>query len=733
MRFPVPLIGLLVLAGALLVPATASAGQIYVTGSGSTGNSVSPFSVGSNGSLTPISCPGSNCATGTAPIGVAMSPNGQHLYAANFTSSKVSVFSVAANGSLSPVTCSGSNCNTGTGPYGITVSPDGQYLYTANQTANTVSAFSIAADGSLTPISCPGSNCNTGTAPYGIAVSPGGQYLYTTNRTSNTVSVFSIGSGGSLTPVTCSTCTTASQPSGLAISPNGQYLYTANRSGASVGAYTINANGTLSAITCTTGCSTGTNGAFSLAISPDGRYLYSTIRNATAKVATFAINANGSLSQVTCSGSNCTTPTNPGGIAVTPDSKYAYASVFSTSTVLPFSIGSGGALTPISCTSPNCNTSNGPDFQSVVASPDQAPTAAFSSTAARPGQASSFNGSASTASTGQTVSRYDWNFGDGQTASNGGATPTHTYSAEGSYTVTLTVTDDAGCSTSRTYTGQTASCNGSSAATTSHTVSVDGTPPDTIIDSAAHGSSSDNTPSFDFHSTEAGSTFECSIDSGTPSYGPCSGPGASHTPSALADGSYTFRVRSTDAQGNTDASPATEFFTVETAPAPAATPGDTAPPACPTVPISVDPYIPGPTGTTKTANGLLGPTVPGLRVKITVAEPSLLQIHALLRWDRNGSPRSVYLGGRSLADPSMRNLRLALPASLATQLPRGTQVTIRFTIIAAPNSAPGCADPVVQRVSVRTTVVKVLAGSVQLRVKRGPARAPERLSGRPTS
>jgi hypothetical protein len=71
-----------------------------------------------------------------------------------------------------------------------------------------------------------------------------------------------------------------------------------------------------------------------------------------------------------------------------------------------------------------------------------------------------------------TVAGYDWSFGDGTSAPNAGPTPSHVYSAPGAYTVTLTVTDSAGCSTEVIYTGQTASCNGSSAATTSHTVTV---------------------------------------------------------------------------------------------------------------------------------------------------------------------------------------------------------------------------------------------------------------------
>ena len=129
--------------------------------------------------------------------------------------------------------------------------------------------------------------------------------------------------------------------------------------------------------------------------------------------------------------------------------------------------------------------------------------------------------------------------------------------ADGAYTFRVRATDSDGTPNTD-----------ASPATEAFTVdTVVDTPPDTIIDSAAHGTTSDTTPSFAFHSTEAGSSFECSIDTGTASFGPCSGPGATHTPaSPLADGSYTFRVRATDSDGtpNTDASPATEAFTVST-------------------------------------------------------------------------------------------------------------------------------------------------------------------------
>lgn len=58
------------------------------------------------------------------------------------------------------------------------------------------------------------------------------------------------------------------------------------------------------------------------------------------------------------------------------------------------------------------------------------------------GQAVNFNGSTSRAAPGRTIRSYDWDFGDGTTGS--GASVQHAYGVTGTYTVVLTVTDDAG-------------------------------------------------------------------------------------------------------------------------------------------------------------------------------------------------------------------------------------------------------------------------------------------------
>jgi PKD repeat protein len=72
------------------------------------------------------------------------------------------------------------------------------------------------------------------------------------------------------------------------------------------------------------------------------------------------------------------------------------------------------------------------------------PTANFTWTPEFPqaGRAVSFNASSSSPNGGEIV-KYDWNFGDG-TPSSAGVTVTHTYAAEGTYDVTLNVTDSEG-------------------------------------------------------------------------------------------------------------------------------------------------------------------------------------------------------------------------------------------------------------------------------------------------
>ncbi|WP_164734575.1 PKD domain-containing protein [Microbacterium lemovicicum] len=83
--------------------------------------------------------------------------------------------------------------------------------------------------------------------------------------------------------------------------------------------------------------------------------------------------------------------------------------------------------------------------QVVIAPANQAPVAAFTSSAS--GLVLSVDGATSSDPDG-TVASYAWNFGDGGTAT--GAQASRTYGAAGTYTVSLTVTDDKGATNTKT-------------------------------------------------------------------------------------------------------------------------------------------------------------------------------------------------------------------------------------------------------------------------------------------
>jgi hypothetical protein len=93
---------------------------------------------------------------------------------------------------------------------------------------------------------------------------------------------------------------------------------------------------------------------------------------------------------------------------------------------------------------------------------------------------------------------------------------------------------------------------------------ADTTPPETTINQGIEeGAISNNTTqTFTFSSSEPGSTFACQLDGGASQ--DCNS--GSTTYAALGDGAHVFSVRATDAAGNSDATPATRTFTIDTAP-----------------------------------------------------------------------------------------------------------------------------------------------------------------------
>jgi hypothetical protein len=146
-----------------------NADQLFVSNAhdGPGVGSVSVYDVASDGTLTAIT--GSPFADDqTAPCWVAISPDGNALFAVNTASGSVSSYTVASDGTLGLV---GSTVLGGTAPrkaFDGAVSPDGNFLYIVNA-VGAISAFSVSGTtiGELSgsPIATP-----AGSAPFGMVV-----------------------------------------------------------------------------------------------------------------------------------------------------------------------------------------------------------------------------------------------------------------------------------------------------------------------------------------------------------------------------------------------------------------------------------------------------------------------------------------------------------------------------------------------------------------------------------
>jgi DNA-binding beta-propeller fold protein YncE len=424
-------VGAVAVVGCLFVAMPAwAAYSAYVTDS--SGGSVSEFGIAAGGVLSP-STGAPTVPAGSDPYYVELSADGKNAYVPAYSSGEVFQYGVGAGGGLSAL--SPADVAAGSGAYPLAASPDGKYVYVANANDNTVSEYTVGADGALSPATG-APTVATGSDPYDIVVTPDSKHVYVANANDNTVSEYTVGAGGALSPATgAPTVATGSDPSRMALSPDGKYLYVTNQHDDTVSQYTVGAGGALSPATGAPTVATGSD-PFWIAMTPDGNYVYVT-NSSDDTVSEYSVGAGGALSPAT-GAPTVATGSDPVGIAVSPDGNYVYVAN-ADDTVSEYTVGSGGALSPAT-DAPTVAAGSGP--YGIVVTPDSGPSASFTDAPATAGEATSFSAQGSDAD--ESITGYAWNFGDGQTAS--GRDVTHTYAHPGSYTVTLTETDSAGCS-----------------------------------------------------------------------------------------------------------------------------------------------------------------------------------------------------------------------------------------------------------------------------------------------
>jgi DNA-binding beta-propeller fold protein YncE len=167
---------------------------LYVSAPSSPTGVIAIFSV-SAGALT---FAGTVPTADNNPTGLAIDPSGSYLYTTNTSANSISIFSIGSNGALTAVAGSPLADNS-QHPVAVLVDPAGQYLYVANQGSNNIGSYSITA-GTGFPAAITDAPFGSEAEPSTLAIDSSSKYLFVGNLTSGGVQAFG-SSGGSLNSI----------------------------------------------------------------------------------------------------------------------------------------------------------------------------------------------------------------------------------------------------------------------------------------------------------------------------------------------------------------------------------------------------------------------------------------------------------------------------------------------------------------------------------------------------
>jgi len=231
--------------GTMPISVTISGRIVYVLNAG-TPNNITGFTLGSSGSLTPITG-ATNSLSGPAVGGaeVQFDGDGDQLVVTEKGTNTIDVFAVGHNGTLGSRVSTASNGMT---PFGFDFGKKNRLFvseaFGGGINLSAASSYNLSSSGALQVIS--GSVGTQQTAACWLVVDPTGRYAYTTNTGSKTVSLYKIGSNGSLTLVSSiAGMTPAGGPIDAAFSGDGRYLHVLTAGAASLVTFRVQPDGSL--------------------------------------------------------------------------------------------------------------------------------------------------------------------------------------------------------------------------------------------------------------------------------------------------------------------------------------------------------------------------------------------------------------------------------------------------------------------------------------------------------
>lgn len=254
---------------------------------------VTPFRIEADGRLTAFPAAHGPAPEPVTPSGIALSPDGENLYTANFGNGgdgTVSHYRVSADGLPHGVATIPAH---GRGTTALAVAPDGRTFVTANSASGDVSTFTIATDGSRTWVT----TLATGKGAFFAAITPDSSHVLVTNSLADTISFLNLGKDSRPTLVS-TVSNPADEPRGIVLTAKGDRAYVANFANGTgpghITTFTVTPTGVSQAGPAV---ATGGNGVEGIALSHDGRSLYNANFNTDGdgSVTSYPLAADGSV------------------------------------------------------------------------------------------------------------------------------------------------------------------------------------------------------------------------------------------------------------------------------------------------------------------------------------------------------------------------------------------------------------------------------------------------------
>jgi 6-phosphogluconolactonase (cycloisomerase 2 family) len=322
-------------------------GAVFTLSNSAAGNAVIAFGRSADGSLTPagsFATLGNGTGAGLGSQGaVALSDDGQFLFAVNAASNTVTSFTVDGT-SLTRVSTVASG---GTLPISLTTHGSILYVLNAGGTEN-ITGFAIGSAGDLTTLA--GSSrplSGTGVGPAQVGFDPSGRWLVVTEKNTNLIDVYAVaGNGYASAPIVNPSA--GQTPFGFAFNQQGVLIVSEAFGGAvdasAVSSYTLGSGGTLDVVSASV--PTTETAACWVAVTNNGNFAYAA-NTGSASVTGFDVR-NASLAILNADGKTGTTGTTPIDAAVSRNSQFLYTLTAGSHSISAFGVRQNdGSLTTV--------------------------------------------------------------------------------------------------------------------------------------------------------------------------------------------------------------------------------------------------------------------------------------------------------------------------------------------------------------------------------------------------